>query len=77
MTDIVMKIEQRRAEIGMTMEEMSYRSGVPLSTYRQWLYCNREPSWTRANKLLKVLGLQIVYKEIKKDVSDDQHGKVP
>lgn len=73
---IIWEIEARRTSLGLTMNEMCAKAGIGPSTYQQWLYHDREPSYVKLVKILNALGLQLVTKELP-NVSDDQHGEIP
>lgn len=64
MSDLILTVEQRRAELGLTVDAMCYKAGIPVSTYNSYLYEGREPVWSRAKKLLKGVGLEVVLKEV-------------
>lgn len=73
---IIWEIEARRTSLGLTIAEMCEKAGVSSSTYQQWLYHGREPSYVKLVKILYALGLLLVTKELP-NVSDDQHGEIP
>ena len=59
---IIWKIETRRAELGLTMQEMCEPSGVSYRTYQSWLYNGVDPSYSKLVKILSVVGLHLEVK---------------
>lgn len=62
---IIWKIEARRAELGLTMQEMCEPSGVSYRTYQSWLYNGVDPSYSKLVKILSAVGLKLVVEEEK------------
>jgi predicted transcriptional regulator len=60
---IIWKIETRRSELGLTMQEMCGPAGVSYRTYQSWLYNGVDPTYTRLNKILTSIGLHLEVKE--------------
>ena len=60
---IIWKIEARRAELGLTMQEMCEPSGVSYRTYQSWLYNGVDPSYSKLVKILSAIGLHLEVKD--------------
>ena len=60
---IIWKIEARRAELGLTMQEMCEPSGVSFRTYQSWLYNGVDPSYSKLVKILNAIGLHLEVKD--------------